>query len=232
MGDVILLEGPPESMRRLFEDQDLINLVQPQERPMRRNKAPIAIAAVLGVMVLAALELLPIAALAIMAATAVVALGCLEADEAYRSIRWDLLMLIFGMLALGLAMDKTGAGRLIVETFVALVGGLGPLAMLAAIYFITSALTEFMSNNAAAILLTPIAIGLAQQLGVDPRPFVVAVMFAASASFATPIGYQTNTFVYNAGGYKFTDFVRVGLPLNLILWLIAVLIIPVIWPLA
>ncbi|SOC24766.1 SLC13 family permease [Thalassospira xiamenensis] len=231
IGDTVLIEATPANFRRLFDNQELINLSQPSERPFRRNKAPIAILAVFLVMALAAFEVLPIAALAIIAATAVVALGCLAPDEAYSSIRWNILMLIFGMLALGIAMDKTGAAKLIVENFAFLVGGLGPIAVLSGLYLITSILTEMMSNNAAAILLTPIAIGLAEQLGIDPRPFVVAVMFAASASFATPIGYQTNTFVYNTGGYKFMDFVRVGVPLNLLFWATATFIIPIFWPL-
>ena len=166
-----------------------------------------------------------------MAATAVIALRCLSPEEAYGSIRWNILVLIFGMLALGLAMEKTGAVGLVVNSLALAAGLFGPLVALSAIYFITSALTEIMSNNATAILLTPIAAGLALQLGVDPRPFVVAVMFAASASFATPIGYQTNTFVYGAGGYRFRDFVRIGLPLNFILWATATLVIPVFWPL-
>lgn len=231
MGDTILLEGAPESMRRLFDYRELVNLVQPSEKPLRRNKGPIAIGAVALVMGLAAFEVLPIAALALMAATAVVALGCLEAEEAYSSIRWNILMLIFAMLALGIAMEKTGAARLIVVNFAELVGGLGPIAVLSAVYIFTSLFTETMSNNAAAILLTPIAVGLANELGVDPRPFAVAVMFAASASFATPIGYQTNTFVYNAGGYRFTDFLKIGLPLNLLMWATATLVIPLFWPL-
>lgn len=218
-------------MKRLFDYQELVNLSHPTERPFRRDKAPIAIAAVLLVMGLAAFEVLPIAALAVMAATAIVALRCIDPEEAYASVRWNILMLIFGMLAVGLAMEKTGTARLIVENFAAIVGALGPVAILSAVYLITSLLTEIMSNNAAAILLTPIAVGLAHQLGVDPRPFVVAVMFAASASFATPIGYQTNTFVYSAGGYRFADFIKVGLPLNLLLWATATLVIPMFWPL-
>jgi di/tricarboxylate transporter len=108
---------------------------------------------------------------------------------------------------------------------------LGALAVLATVYLVTSIMTEVISNNAAAILLTPIAIGLAQQLGVDPRPFAMAVLFAASASFGTPIGYQTNTFVHNAGGYRFMDFVRIGVPLNLLMWATAVFVIPLFWPL-
>lgn len=232
MGDTILLEGPAESMRRMFDYRELINLVQPSEKPLRRNKAPIAIGAVLLVMGLAAFEVLPIVALALMAAIAVVALGCLEAEDAYTSIRWNILFLIFGMLALGIAMERTGAARLIVEFFAGFISAFGPLAVLSGVYLITSLLTEMMSNNATAILLTPIAAGLAHALGVDPRPFVVAVMFAASASFATPIGYQTNTFVYNAGGYRFTDFIRIGLPLNIVMWVTATLVIPIFWPLS
>jgi len=232
MGDTLLLEGSAESMKRLFENQDLVNLTQPSERPLRRGKAPIAIAAVFLVMGLAAFDVLPIAALALMAATAVVAFGCLDPEEAYGSVRWNILMLIFGMLAVGVAMEKTGAAKLIVGHLANWIETLGPIAVLAAVYLITSVLTEIMSNNAAAILLTPIAVGLATHLGVDPRPFAVAVMFAASASFATPIGYQTNTFVYNAGGYRFTDFLKIGVPLNLLNWLIAMLVIPLFWPLS
>lgn len=231
MGDTLLLEGSAESMKRLFDYKELVNLSQPSARPLRRDKAPIAVAAVLMVMVLSAVGVLPIAALALIAATAVVALRCLDPEEAYSSIRWSILMLIFGMLAVGSALEKTGAAWMIVQGLAVLAAGLGPIAVLSAVYFTTSALTEIMSNNATAILLTPIVIGLAEQLGVDPRPFVVAVMFAASASFATPIGYQTNTFVYGAGGYRFTDFIRIGLPLNILLWAAATLVIPMFWPL-
>jgi di/tricarboxylate transporter len=231
VGDTLLLEGPPESIRDLFENQELINLTEPDARPLRRNKAPVAIGAILGVMVLATFGVLPISALAIIAATSVVALGCVKPEEAYQSIQWNILMLIFGMLALGIAMDKTGAAALIVHLFSSAVSGLGPIAVLSAVYLVTSILTEMMSNNATAILMTPIAIELADQMGMDARPFVIAVMFAASASFSSPIGYQTNTFVYNAGGYRFIDFVKVGVPLNLMFWGLATFFIPMIWPL-
>ncbi|MEZ2743905.1 SLC13 family permease [Halopseudomonas bauzanensis] len=230
-GDVLLVEGSPAQIRKFADNGDLISLNTVQERAYRRNKAPIAIVAVLAVMVLAALGVMPIEGLAIIAAAVVVATGCLEVEDAYKSIDWKILALIFGMLAISIAMNKVGLVDSIVGQVMTLSPLLGPLFMLSFIYLLTSVLTEIISNNAVGVLLTPIAIGVAHQLGADPRPFVVAVMFAASASFATPIGYQTNTFVYSAGGYKFMDFVRIGMPLNLIMWAAATLIIPLIWPL-
>ena len=181
---------------------------------------------------LAALGVMPIEGLAIIGAATVLATRCLDVEDAYKAVDWKILSLIFGMLAISVAMDKVGLVELIVSSVVTLTPWAGPLFMLSFIYLFTSTLTEVLSNNAVAVLVTPIAIGLAQQLGVDPRAFVVAVMFAASASFATPIGYQTNTFVYTAGGYRFSDFLKVGIPLNLLLWGAATLVIPWFWPLA
>ncbi|MCH8489608.1 MAG: SLC13 family permease [Oceanicaulis sp.] len=231
VGDTLLVEGAPTDLRTMFDDGLLNNLAEPQDRPWRREKAPIAIAAIVAVIALSAFEVLPIVALALIAAGAVIALGCLDPKDAYDSIQWNILVLIFGMLAVGMALEKTGAAAMLVGFLAQHAAGLGPIAVLAMIYVITSALTETISNNAAAILITPIAMGLGVELGVDPRAFVVAVMFAASASFATPIGYQTNTLVYNAGGYKFMDFVRIGLPLNILLAVVAVIVIPIFWPL-
>jgi di/tricarboxylate transporter len=229
-GDTLLLEGPADGLKRLFDGQELVNLSAVNERPFRRTKAPIAIATMVLIMLLAAFEVLPIAGLALVGAIVVIASRCLDVDEAYKAVDWRMLMLIFGMLALGRAMETTGAAKLVIEHAVALIAGLGPVAVLSLLYALTSILTEVMSNNASAILLTPIAIGLAEAMGVDPRPFVVAIMFAASASFATPIGYQTNTFVYTAGGYRFSDFLRIGVPLNILNWLAATLLIPMFWP--
>jgi di/tricarboxylate transporter len=183
------------------------------------------------VMLLAAFGVMPIEGLAIIGAAAVLATRCLDVEDAYKAVDWKILSLIFGMLAISIAMNKVGLVELIVSGVVDLTPWAGPLFMLSFIYLFTSVLTEILSNNAVAVLVTPIAIGLAQQLGIDPRAFVVAVMFAASASFATPIGYQTNTFVYNAGGYRFADFLKVGIPLNLLLWVVATLVIPLFWPL-
>lgn len=230
-GDVMLVEGTPAQIKKFADNGELISLNSVQERAYRRDKAPIAIAAVLAVMVLAAFKVMPIEGLAMIAAALVVATGCLDTEDAYKAIDWRILTLIFGMLAISIAMNKVGLVDTVVSHVMTLSPLLGPLFMLSFIYLLTSILTEVVSNNAVAVLVTPIAIGVAQQLGADPRPFVVAVMFAASASFATPIGYQTNTFVYSAGGYRFTDFMRIGVPLNLIMWAAGSLIIPLIWPL-
>ncbi len=230
-GDVMLVEGTPAQIKRFADNGELISLNAVQERAFRRDKAPIAIGATLVVMLLAALGLMPIEGLAIIGAVAVLATRCLDVEDAYKAVDWKILSLIFGMLAISIAMDKVGLVRLLVENVMGWLPWASPLLMLSFIYLFTSILTEMLSNNAVAVLVTPIAIGLAQHLGVDPRPFVVAVMFAASASFATPIGYQTNTFVYNAGGYRFTDFMKVGIPLNLLLWVVASLVIPQFWPL-
>lgn len=225
------IEGAPKNLRRVFDEGYLNSLTEPSERAMRPEQARYAVGAVLAVVVLAAFEVLPIAALALIASAFVILVGCLDTRDAYKSIRLDILVLIFGMLAVGKAMEKTGAAEWIVTGLTAQMGMAMPIVVLAGLYIFTSFLTEILSNNAAAILLTPIAIGLAEQFGLDPRPFVVAVMFAASASFATPIGYQTNTLVYSAGGYKFSDFLRIGIPLNAVMAVTAVLVIPVFWPL-
>ncbi|MEH6389599.1 SLC13 family permease [Pseudomonas profundi] len=230
-GDVMLVEGSPAQIRKFADNGDLISLNTVQERAYRRNKAPIAIVSVLLVMLLAAFNVMPIEGLAMIAAVTVVATGCLDTEDAYKAIDWRILALIFGMLAISIAMNKVGLVDSLVSQVITLAPLLGPLFMLSFVYLLTSILTELVSNNAVAVLLTPIAIGVAHQLGADPRPFVAAVMFAASASFATPIGYQTNTFVYSAGGYRFTDFMRIGIPLNLIMWLTATLVIPWVWPL-
>lgn len=230
-GDTLLLAGTARALQRAYRSREFANLSLPEFQAYRRDKAWIAMLAMGLVMVLAALEVMPIVILAIIAAVVVVASGCLSSEEAYRSVQWPLLVLIFAMLAIGSAMQSSGAALLIAEGLAVLASPLGPVAVLSLVYLATSIMTETMSNNAAVILLTPIAAGLALSLGLDPRPFVVAVMFAGSASFATPIGYQTNTLVYQAVGYRFMDFVRIGVPMNLLMWATATMVIPIFWPL-
>ncbi|HRP95863.1 MAG TPA: SLC13 family permease [Rhodocyclaceae bacterium] len=231
-GDVLLVEGTPAQIKRFCENGDLFAITEGRVPANRQAKAPIALATIVGVMVLAAFNVMPIEGLAMIGAAIVVVSGCIRSDEAYKAIEWPILVLIFGMLAVSIAMRESGLADLLAGALVAVGDGLSPWAMLALVILITSIATEFISNNAVAVLFTPVVIGVAQQLGVDPRPFVVGVMFAASASFATPIGYQTNTLVYNAGNYRFTDFARLGVPMNLIVWLTVSLLIPLFWPLA
>ena len=161
----------------------------------------------------------------------VFATRAIDADEAFGAIDGRLLALIFAMLAIGAALQESGAIQLIVDPLAPWIAGLHPSLVIWSVFLLTSVLTELVSNNAVAVVMTPIAIALAQAIGVDPRPLVVAVMIAASASFATPIGYQTNTLVYGPGGYKFTDFMRIGIPLNLSLGVLTSLLIPLFWPL-
>ena len=231
VGDTLLLEGAPEDIQRLAAEMDMVDVSHPSEREYRRGQAPIAIAALAGIVLLAAFGVAPIFFLSILAVAVVLITRCIDADEAFSFVDGRLLALIFSMLAIGAALEASGAVRLIVEALAPFVSTLPPFLIVWAIYLLTSVLTELVSNNAVAVVVTPIAIGLAAALGIDPRPLVVAVMVAASASFATPIGYQTNMLVYGPGGYRFTDFMKVGIPLNLTVGLLASFLIPFIWPL-
>lgn len=231
VGDTLLLEGSPEDIGRLASDMELVDVSRPSARPYRRNKAPIAVACLLAVVVLAALDVAPIMALAFIASAILLITRCVDADEAFSFVEARLLAMIFAMLTIGEALEHTGTVKLIVDAIAPYLMNMPPFVTLVAVYFLGLALTEVLSNNAVAVILTPIAIALAQQLGHDPRAYVVAVMFSASVAFATPIGYQTHMMVYGPGGYKFSDFVRVGLPLDIITGVAACLTIPLFWPL-
>ncbi|WP_299419705.1 SLC13 family permease [uncultured Shimia sp.] len=231
VGDTLLLEGAPEDIQRLATDMDMVDVSQPSEREYRRGHAPIALGAMVGIVILAGMGVAPILYLAILAVAVVLLTRCIDADEAFSFVDGRLLSLIFAMLAIGAALSHSGAVSLIVNGLAPALRGLPPFLLIWAIYLLTSVLTELVSNNAVAVVVTPIAVGLAQAIGVDPRPLVVAVMIAASASFATPIGYQTNMLVFGPGGYKFTDFMRVGIPLNLSIGILASALIPFFWPL-
>lgn len=230
-GDVLLFEGPSEELDRMFAQEDILPVTHLPSRPLLPVKAAITIGVILSVVGLSALNVMPIAGLAIAGAVVVILANCLTIERAYESIEWPILMLIFGMLTVSTAMANSGAATLIVEVVTNLAKDFGPVAMLAAVYLITSLFTEALSNNACAVLITPIVIGIAEQTGLNPRPLVVAVMLGSSASFATPIGYQTNTYVYNIGNYRFTDFLRIGVPMNILMLIVAVSVIPMFWPL-
>ena len=231
VGDTLLLEGTIEDIQRLADDMELLDISHPTHKAYRRHKAPIAIAALVFVVVLSSFDVAPIMALGLVAVAAILLTRCIDADEAFTFVDGRLLAMIFAMLAVGEGLDQSGAVGLIVGGVSPWMVDMSPFVMILCVYLLGLVLTEFLSNNAVAVIYTPIAIELAQTLGLNPRPFVVAVMFSATLAFATPVGYQTNMMVYGPGGYKFSDYVKVGLPLNIIVWLVCSALIPVLWPL-
>lgn len=228
-GDTLLLRCDPEGLEQMLQSRDLIVTHELNDLAVRGERSLVALGILVAVVGLAAFNVLPIVAAALIGALAMVLTGCLTPEEAYQAVDWKVILLLAGILPLGLALRDTGAAAWLAESALRPITTIGPLGVLAGLYLITATLTETMSNNAAAVLLSPIAISMAASLGVDPRPFLVAITFAASTSFATPIGYQTNTMIYAPGGYRFADYARVGVPLNLIFWILAVLLIPFFW---
>lgn len=229
VGDTLLLEGASEDIQRLAADMDMVDVSTPSQRAFRRGHAPIAIGALAVIVILAALNVAPILMLAVIAVAVVLVSGCIDAEEAFSFIDGRLLALIFSMLCVGASLQHTGAVQLIVDVVSPYMGTLPPVGVIFCVFLLTTIFTEIVSNNAVAVIMTPIVISLADALGMDARALVVAVMVAASCAFATPIGYQTNTLVYGPGGYRFTDFMWVGIPLNLSMSLIASAVIPLIW---
>jgi di/tricarboxylate transporter len=230
VGDVLLLVAPGSEMAALRRSGNLVVLSEREQAGWSVRRGLLAIAIMIVSVAVAALGWLPIVASAILGCIALVATRCLRNDEAYEAIDWRVIMLLAGVIPLGIAMQKSGLAQFMADHLLAVVGAYGPLAVLAAVYLLTAVLTEMMSNNATAVLITPIAFSTAQAMHLSPTPFLIAVLFAASTSFATPIGYQTNTMVYNAGGYRFTDFVKIGVPLNLLFWALSMVFIPRYFP--
>jgi di/tricarboxylate transporter len=234
-GDTLLMMGSTKAIDSLATSDEIIILDRPRVAARSvRTKMPIAIGTTAGIVAMASFNIVPIVAAVSLGVAILLLSGCMKPKDAYDSVEWSILIIIFGMLALGQAMVTTGASQLIADNMVGVIQNVAPehlqaIVMLAVIYAITSTFTEFLSNNAAVALMVPIALGIAATLGVDPRPFVVACCIAASASFATPIGYQTNTYVYGVGGYKFLDFTKVGLPLNLVCFAVTVTVVPIFW---
>ncbi len=232
IGDTLLLEGNAEDIYRFIDDSQLVNLTRGGgAQPIRRSHARTAITIMLGVVLLAGTGLMPIVGAAAIGVGLVLATGILTAEEAFAAVDARLLALIVGMLAVGQALQGAGSIDLIVDALTPLLMDAGPLVALIALFVLTTILTELVSNNAVAVVVTPLAIGLAHSLGHDPRAFVVAVMAAANASFATPIGYQTNMLVYAPGGYRFADYLRLGIPLKLVTGTTAIVMIAWLWPL-
>ena len=235
-GDILLLMGTEQAAEVLRRGHDIMLFNRPPlpSRSLHR-RMPLVLGTIVAVVLAETFGWLPIEIGAIGGAVLVCITGCLKPKEAYESIEWPLLFVIFGMLALGAAMQATGAAAWLAHHLVAGIDHVvtGPhkaLVLLAGLYLVTMVLTELLSNNAVAALMVPIALSLAAEAGLDARPFIIAVTFAASAAFATPIGYQTNTYVYGIGGYRFGDFVKIGVPLNALCFVVAMLVIPVVWP--
>ena len=235
MGDILLMMGTPQAISTLRQGDDIILFDRPPLPSFSlHTRIPLVLAIIASVVLAETFGLVPIEIGAIAGSVIVCLTGCLKSRDAYESIEWNLMFVIFGMLALGTAMQYTGAAAWLAHNVVAGVdyfvsGPDKPLAMLACLYLVTMILTEILSNNAVAALMVPIALGIALEVGLDPRPFIIAVAFAASAAFATPIGYQTNTYVYGIGGYRFKDFIRIGVPLNILCFAVAMYVIPRVW---
>ncbi len=233
-GDLLLLMGTDTAIDQLRSGSDILLLDRPRTPSLSlRRKTPVVLATVAAVIAAASLNLVPIVGAAMIGVAVVFLAGVLKPKDGYAAIEWSILILIYCMLGLGLAMQTTGTADLVARSLTQVADlaapALRPYVALAMIYLATMIMTETLSNNATVVLMTPIALSLGATLGVDPRPFVIATCIAASASFSTPIGYQTNTYVYGVGGYRFADFARVGLPLNALYFAASVLLIPRIW---
>lgn len=231
VGDTLLLEGAPEDIKRVAAEFNMVDVTNPRERAFRRGHTPIVVAVLASVFLLSALEVAPIEILAFIGVAVVLLTRCIDTDEAFGFIDGRLLGMLLAMLAVGAAMDHSGAVDLIVGGAAPYMQGWPPFLLIFAIFAITSLLTELLSNNAAAVVVTPVAISLAQTLGIDPRPVLIVVMMGASFGFATPIGYQCNTMVYGPGGYRFMDFVKIGVPLNILMGVVAAALIPLLYDL-
>ncbi len=229
LGDVLLLQAHETDITSLRRDKDFIVLNEVPGTALR-HRAPLVIGILVAVVGLAAFNVFPILVTALLGCVALLVTRILTIEEAYDAINWQVIFLLSGILPLGIAMQNTGAAGFIAERAVGVVGDMGPVAVLAVVYLMTSIMTDTMSNAAAAVLLAPIAISTAEQIGVDPRPLLMAITFAASTGFSTPVGYQTNTMIYNPGGYKYTDFLRTGVPLSIFFWILSVTFIPRFWP--
>jgi di/tricarboxylate transporter len=230
VGDILLVRSPIDKLENLRGDGDLIVIEDVHHEIVHKRLAGRALMIFGGVVTAAATGLLPIMVAALTGVVFMILTGCLHLRTAYRELRADVLLLIVGTIALGQAMEKSGATQLYANAFLQLFTGAGPTVVLGGFLLLTSIGTQILSNNATAVLLLPVAISTALALSVDPRPFIIAVCLGASACFASPIGYQTNLMVYGPGNYRFVDYLKLGLPLNLIVIAAGTLLIPHFWP--
>ena len=229
-GDIVLIQCPEDKLSHIRREADTIVVEDIQNQIVYKHKGRRAILIFAGLLVAAGTGLANIMVCAVTAVFLMLLMGCLQLREAYRALQGNVLMLIVGTIALGTAMEKTGAAKFYAELFLTAFRGLEPSYVLAGVILLTSIGTHVLSNNATAVLMLPLAISTAVSIGVDPKPFIVGVCFGASACYATPIGYQTNLMVYGPGSYRFSDFLRLGIPLNLLVIVLSALFIPTFWP--
>ncbi|TYP93964.1 Di- and tricarboxylate transporter [Fodinibius salinus] len=229
-GDTLLLSISKERIQEIDHAPSFVVASEADVSKKRREKTPIVLSIIAGVVAAAAFNIVPIVVSAIAGVILLMMTQCLTTEEAYNAVNWKVIILLAGVIPLGTAMDKTGAANLLANQMIALLSDFGPRAVLSGFFLLTTGITAVMSNNASAALLAPIAIESANSMGIDPHPLLFAVTFAASLSFITPFGYQTNTLIYGAGQYKFTDFTKIGLPLNILFWILATIFIPIFWP--
>lgn len=229
-GDILLVRSEQSVIRRLRKNQNLLLISEYEQGKVDYKKIAFTLLVVSGVMLVAAMEWMPIVLTAAIGVVILIISGMIKPEEAYKSIEWKVLFMLAGVLSMGVALQKTGAADLLSDYIINTLGDYGPQVVLSFFFLLSFSLTNVMSNNATAALLAPIAIVSAQAMGVNTRPFLMAITFAASLSFMTPIGYQTNTMIFAPGNYKFRDFLKVGTPLNLLLWLLATWMLPKIYP--
>jgi di/tricarboxylate transporter len=229
-GDTLLMEALPSFAEQQRDSRDFFLVsAMPDSNPRRHEKAWTALAILAAMVAVAALGWLSMLAAAMLAAGLMIMTGCCSVSAARRNVDWSVLIVIAAALGIGRALDRTGTAHVIAETLLA-IGGQNPWVALAVVYGLTTLFTEIITNNAAVALLFPIVTATADKLDASYMPFVIAVMIAASASFATPLGYQTNLMVYGPGGYRFSDYLKIGIPLNLLMWITTTTLAPLIWP--
>jgi len=229
-GDSLLILTSREQLKVLRQSPDFLVLAEVRRSFLRKDKLFYAIAIFLGIILLVSFNFLSIVAAAVIGTGLMLLTGCLRLQDLYSHLSWETIVMLACLIPVGSAMENTGLANLVATSLVTKLDVWGPVVVLSGVYLLTSVLTSVMTNNATAILMIPISISTAQHLQVNPQPFVMAVLFAASASFMTPIGYQTNLFIFGPGGYKFTDFLKVGAPLSLLFWILASVLIPLFWP--
>ncbi len=230
-GDSLLLQGPPRRVKQLQEGENFLVLEPIETEQFRRNKAPIAVAALVLAIGLAIFAGMAISLAMVIAAVIMILAGALRIEEAYESVDWRTVFLVAGMLPLGLAMELTGTARLLADVILGVFGPFGPLATLAGIYLLAALITQPMSNAAAIVLIVPIALDTAAGMGANYKTFTMAVVIGAATSFLSPVGHKANVLVFGPGGYKFTDYARVGAILTVLLLIVSMFFLPIFWPL-